>query len=98
MNSALLALKRKGYQVWYDERAARFCCERDGWDFTATNPCSLLGLAALYEHVGPKVCSEYWWKLEGPDLFGSPPLSPSKFESASRKAAERQLRERLKKR
>lgn len=65
-DSALEVLRAKGFDVWYDEDADMFCCQRDGWDFMADGPISLLGLVALYEHQQPTTYREYWWRREGP--------------------------------
>jgi hypothetical protein len=74
-SSALATLAQKGYQVWYNSKSELFCAEKDGWDFIAENPISLLGLIGIYESLSPLEYSEYWWRREGPDhehLPGSP--------------------------
>jgi hypothetical protein len=76
-DSALAVLEEKGWQVWRNPTADLYCAERDGWDFTADTPISLLGLVALYEHRRPDSYSEYWWRARprraGTDLPTSPP-------------------------
>jgi hypothetical protein len=66
-SSALETLTSKGYQVWYDGESELYCAEKNGWDFMAENPISLLGLVAIYEAQAPQSYSEYWWRREGPD-------------------------------
>lgn len=61
-NSALAVLSSKGFQVWFDEKADMYCAEKDGWDFMADNPISLLGLVAIFEHARPTAYKEYWWR------------------------------------
>jgi hypothetical protein len=81
-NSSLLMLQEKGFQVWRDE-SGMYCAERDGWDFWAENPCSLAGLIAIYEFKRPTAYREYWWKIDGEDLFGNLPGRPTPFRSVT---------------
>ena len=59
---------KKGFQIWYDKEMELYCAEKDGWDFMADTPCSLLGIIAIYEFKNPKLYSEYWWKEEKIDF------------------------------
>jgi hypothetical protein len=68
-NSALLVLKKKGYQIWYDSKTEDYCAERDGWDFRSPSPCGLLGLVAIFEFKQPAGFVEYWWREEGPEVY-----------------------------
>lgn len=61
-STAIHILKKKGFQVWYDESSHTYWCERDGWDFRSDSPCGLLGLVAIFEEKRPKTFSEYWWR------------------------------------
>ncbi|MFO0550973.1 MAG: hypothetical protein U0271_21460 [Polyangiaceae bacterium] len=75
-NTALLVLRAKGFQLWYDEKQARYWAEKDGWDFSADSPCALLGLVAILEFTAPSEFREYWWRLRGEDLYGNLPTEP----------------------
>ena len=70
--TAIAVLEQKGFSIWYDKRRDSFCAQRDGWDFWADNPVSLLGLAAIFEHQNPSEYTSRWWETEGsmryPDL------------------------------
>lgn len=82
-NTAILILRKKGYQAWYDEQAELYCAEMNGWDFWADTPCGLLGLVAIYEFKQPAEYSEYWWREEGPDLYNQLPKRPTTYRSVS---------------
>ena len=77
-NTVLLILQSKGYQVWFDEQGEDYCAERDGWDFRATTPSSLLGLVSVSEFKAPVEWKEYWWRIDGPDVYGAIPKAPLK--------------------
>ncbi|MEO1087336.1 MAG: hypothetical protein AAFY88_24125 [Acidobacteriota bacterium] len=79
-NTAAVILKKKGYQVWFDERLELYCGEKDGWDFMAESPCSLLGLVAIFEAQQPKDYEEYWWRIEEPQVLNDLPSEPEPFE------------------
>lgn len=76
-DTAIAVLEQKGFAVWHNETAEMFCAQRDGWDFTADSPISLLGLVAIYEHKDPPTYTEYWWKTQperrSTDLPTTPP-------------------------
>ena len=80
-NSALKTLQGKGFQLWFDENADMFCAERDGWDFMADSPLSLLGLVAMYESRKPTVFTEYWWREDTEFDFLKLPKKPKPYES-----------------
>ena len=80
-DTALKVLNKKGYQFWFDEELELFCAEKEGWDFMAESPCSLLGVIAIYEFVNPKEFKEYWWKVEGENLYNSIPKQPKEYVS-----------------
>lgn len=61
-DTALAVLEQKGFAVWRNDDAGLFCAQRDGWDFMADSPISLLGLVAIYEHRQPPSYTEYWWR------------------------------------
>jgi len=48
---------------------------KDGFSFRADNPIELLGVVGIYEEIKPATDSEYWWRLDQPDLLTE--LSPS---------------------
>ncbi|MCY1043320.1 hypothetical protein OV208_18530 [Corallococcus sp. bb12-1] len=79
-DTALIILKQKGFQVWYDKMAEAFCAEKDGWDFMATSPCGLLGVVAIYEHKHPEKFAEYWWReRRSPSLYDNLPDGPRPY-------------------
>lgn len=57
-------ITKKGYNLWYDEEREAYCAEKNGWDFMAVTPCSLLGIILIYEYKNPKSYQEYWWRDE----------------------------------
>ncbi|WP_430792012.1 hypothetical protein [Actinoplanes sp. G11-F43] len=63
--TAIAVLEQKGFSVWYDRGRDTFCAQRDGWDFWADNPISLLGLVAVFEHKNPTEFVSNWWVTEG---------------------------------
>jgi hypothetical protein len=68
-NTALLILRRKGYQLWYDPNTQDYCAEQRGWDFRSPSPCGLLGLIAIFESKHPSKFVEYWWREDGPEIY-----------------------------
>jgi hypothetical protein len=75
-NTALLVLRAKGYQLWYDKETEDFCAESGGWDFRAPTPCGLLGLVAIFELKKPTQFVDYWWREEGPEVVRDLPHQP----------------------
>jgi hypothetical protein len=88
-NTALIILQRKGYQLWYDESIQRFCCEKDGWDFTAESATELLGVVAIYDYHHPDQCQEYWWKINEPWLIDGLPRQPKDYDPIWNTAADK---------
>jgi hypothetical protein len=86
-NTAILILQRKGFRVWYDEATDTYCCERDGWDFMANTPTSLLGLVAIFEYKQPATYREYWWREEGPFVYPDLPRTPPDYRPVWRQEA-----------
>ena len=78
-NTALIILQRKGYQIWFDKEMDRYCCEKEGWDFTADSATELLGVVAFYDFHHPSKHEEYWWKIEEPWLLDDLPATPKDF-------------------
>jgi hypothetical protein len=78
-NSALLVAQAKGYDIWYRKETDQYCAQKNGWDFWASSPCGLLGLIAMFEHISPEEYREYWWQVDGPEVYSeSLPSSPPK--------------------
>jgi hypothetical protein len=77
-NTALLIAKQKGFQVWYDRQTDEYCAEKEGWDFRSPSAAGLLGLIAIYEFKQPPAYSEYWWRVDGPELFPELPNAPER--------------------
>lgn len=85
-DSALAVLEEKGYQLWFDADAQLYCAERDGWDFQAMSPTSLLGLVAMFEHAAPEEYAEYWWRRAASvDSRALPTAPPTPYEPIYRK-------------
>jgi len=63
--TAIAVLENKGFSIWYDRKQDAYCAQRDGWDFWADNPVSLLGLAAIFEYKNPSEYTSRWWETEG---------------------------------
>lgn len=63
--TALAVLEHKGFTIWYDRERDTFRAERDGWEFWADNPISLLGLTTIFEHRNPTEYTDRWWETEG---------------------------------
>ena len=74
-NTALLMLRERGYQLWYNKDGL-FGAEKDGWDFFSDSPCGLLGLVTIFESTKPPEFQEYWWRREGEELYGHLPDEP----------------------
>jgi hypothetical protein len=84
-NTALSIIKKKGYQLWYDEEAGLYCAERDGWDFMAESPCGLLGVLSIYETKQPSDYSDYWWREEIPNISKNLPRRPEPYVSVTKR-------------
>lgn len=74
-NTCLILLERKGYVLRCEMPEENWIAEKDGFKFFADNPIELLGLVAIRQELQPAADTEYWWKLDEPDLFSK--LCPS---------------------
>ncbi|GAA2852614.1 hypothetical protein Acy02nite_51640 [Actinoplanes cyaneus] len=63
--TAIAVLEAKGFYIWYNRKQDSFCAQRDGWDFWADNPISLLGLVAIFEYKNPSEFTHRWWETTG---------------------------------
>lgn len=63
--TAIAVLEDKRFSIWHDRETDTFCAQRDGWDFRADNPVSLLGLVAIFEYKNPSEYISSWWETEG---------------------------------
>ena len=68
-NTALVILERKGWTLRYDKSHEWWFAEKEGWEFLADDPMQLLGLVCIYEYHAPKKKTEYWWKIDEPNLL-----------------------------
>jgi hypothetical protein len=68
-NTALVILERQGWALRFDEAREHWHAKKGDWEFLADDPMQLLGLVAIYEHHEPKKKTEYWWKIDSPDLL-----------------------------
>lgn len=80
-DTALEILSRKGFQLWYDPTSELYGAEKDGWDFLAESPCSLLGLITIYEYQAPSSYREYWWRQDSGTQHTDLPTSPRGYRS-----------------
>jgi hypothetical protein len=75
-STAIALLREKGFQVWVEEGGENYWAEKDGWDFMADSPISLLGLVAIFEVRAPQQFRDYWWRLEPNTPTGKLPNAP----------------------
>ena len=77
-NTCLNILKKRGYKLWLhsddpdaDVLESFWCAEKNGYEFLATNPIELLGLASIYEFKGEPTEEEqsYWWVVDDEDVY-----------------------------
>ena len=68
-NTCLVLVERRGFKLVYDRPADTWYAEKDGFDLSAGNPAELLGLVSIFEEFKPNVHSEYWWKIDEPNLL-----------------------------
>lgn len=80
-NVALKVLSEKGFQVWTADGGETICAEREGWDFFADSPVSLLGLVAIFEESKPETFSDYWWRPAGELDYRNLPAEPKPYQS-----------------
>mgnify|MGYP003381520028 CR=1 FL=1 len=74
-NTCLVILKRRGFELRCEMPGENWLAMKDGFSFRADNPIELLGVVGIYEEIKPATDSEYWWRLDQPDLLTE--LSPS---------------------
>jgi len=89
IDTAIDVLQRKGFQVWHDKEQGKYCAERDGWDFVARSPVSLLGLVAIFEATQPESWREYWWKSPRTSLHEALPDEPRPYAPIFRRDGSR---------
>ncbi|GGN85532.1 hypothetical protein GCM10010112_66040 [Actinoplanes lobatus] len=82
--TAIAVLEQKGFSIWYDRENDTFCAQRDGWDFWADNPISLLGLAAIFEYKNPSEYTNRWWETEGSIRYPNVPETAPEYTPAYR--------------
>jgi hypothetical protein len=75
-NTALVLIQKKGFAVTYDRDPEHWYAQKKEWKFLADDPIQLLGLVSIYEYSAPTEKSEYWWKIDSPDLLSQ--LDPEK--------------------
>jgi hypothetical protein len=65
-NPSLIVLRQKGYDVWLEkgDNGSLWCAKKDGQSFLAYTGPELLGLVALWEHLGKN------WNQQKPDIYG----------------------------
>ena len=78
-------LLEKGFQVWKTE-AGDYWAEKDGWDFMADNPISLLGLISIFERASPSECRDYWWRSATQVPSSDLPKTPAPYVSVINRA------------
>jgi hypothetical protein len=66
LNPSLLVLRDKGYDVWLEkgDNGSFWCAKKADQRFLAYSGAELLGLVALWEHLGEN------WNQQTPDLYG----------------------------
>ena len=68
-NTCLVILQRRGFTLSCAQNDDQWFAEKGGLNFQADNPIELLGLIGVYEEIKPITASEYWWKIDEPDLI-----------------------------
>ncbi len=65
-NPSLIVLRDKGYEIWLEkgENGSLWCARKGDQDFLAYSGPELLGLVALWEHLGDA------WNQQRPDIYG----------------------------
>lgn len=65
-NPSLIVLRDKGYEIWLEkgENGSLWCARKADQDFLAYSGPELLGLVALWEHLGDA------WNQQRPDIYG----------------------------
>ena len=65
-NPALITLRAKGYHLWTEKLSDDrnlWCASKGGRQFAGYSPPELLGLVALWEHLGDN------WNRQQPDIL-----------------------------
>jgi|JI6StandDraft_1071083.scaffolds.fasta_scaffold457332_2 hypothetical protein len=68
-NTCLVLLDRQGYALRCEMPQEVWFAEKEGFIFRADNPIELLGLVTIRQELKPTADTEYWWKLDEPDLL-----------------------------
>ena len=77
-NTCLLILKARGFtlEVSGDKDPEggypdRFFWKalKDNFYFCADNPIELIGLVAVYDYLKPSDDLDYWWRIDGADIY-----------------------------
>jgi hypothetical protein len=66
-NPSLIVLRNKGYELWLeqaDDESTLWCARKGDQSFLAYSGPELLGLVALWEHLGEN------WNQQSPDIYG----------------------------
>ena len=84
-NTALIILKKKGYNVWLNKSDNLYFAERNGWDFCANSITELLGLIGIYEYHNPKNYREYWWMIKDEWLLNDLPDRSPQYKSVCKR-------------
>ena len=94
-NTALVILRQKGFQIWYDKELDCYCAEKGGWDFFANGAVELLGVVTIFEYHNPLNFREYWWKIDEPNLVRNLPSKPLPYKPVWEKMMKPALEEPL---
>jgi hypothetical protein len=77
-NTCLHILRERGFELEVDGESlpdgsyppnALWIAHKDGFSFCGDNPIELLGLVAIYDHLKPTENRNYWWRIDGPDIW-----------------------------
>lgn len=79
-DAAVTVLLSRGFQVWVRDDGETFWAEKDGWDFVADSPVSLLGLVAMMDHIKPVAAIDYWWRPSDLKRYKDLPTEPRPYE------------------
>ena len=85
-NTCAVILQRKGYQLWYDEKAELYFAEKDGWDFAGESLADVLAAVTIFEEQKPAAYQEYWWRIREPWVVDDLPGQPQPFNSVMKRA------------
>jgi hypothetical protein len=68
-NTTLVILDRKGWSLEFEKEREWWHAKKAQWHFLADDPIQLLGLVAIHEYHNPTEKTEYWWKIDSPDIL-----------------------------